>query len=199
MNKCPVCGSESTLEQKQKDFNVVYAGNKIPAKLRYYVCSYCEAELDLEFEKDNEIAIKKAADAARCDSVSATLKRLEKTNSFVELERNLALPPKTLSKWKNKSKFPSAAAAALINLLGVFPWLSYIGMVDYNQVDAYNIALVEVLRKAKDCPENLIFAVSNETYNVLAVAHKNRNKIQKDAIDDIYPVKSGYSTIQYKS
>jgi DNA-binding transcriptional regulator YiaG len=200
MTECPICGAKNTLAKRKNEYTASYGNAAHSVQLDSYECSCCGATLDLDFEEKNELAIKNAMEAARAESVSDSLKHLENVLSFVELERSFALPPKTLSKWKNKSKSPSAAAAALVSLLGVFPWLSYVGMLNYNPKEAYKIAFAAILQKAKENPENFILPLTNEMYNGIALVHQNNQ-----AYNDSYtPLSSKYSenlkssTIEYK-
>lgn len=193
MNVCPICNAKKSLHKKEKDSKVSYNLQHASAKINYYKCSCCGAELELNFEKENELAIKKATERARSNSVSETLKQLEKDFSFVEIERSLFLPPKTLSKWKNQSKTPSAAAAGLVSLLGVFPWLSYVGLVNYNLKESYKIAYTAILKKLKEEPEiyNEITMVTqkNQTYNPESIYIKIPFNIYTENIES--------STVEY--
>ncbi len=193
MNICPICNAKNTLHKKEKNFKVSYNLQNVLAKINYYKCSSCGAELELNFEKENELVIKKATEIARSNSVSETLKQLEKDFSFVEIERSLFLPPKTLSKWKNQSKTPSAAAASLISLLGIFPWLSYVGLVNYNLKESYKIAYTAILKKLKEKPEiyNEITMVTqkNQTYNPESICIETPFNIYTENIES--------STIEY--
>ena len=195
---CPCCGEKGNFKLLEKDFSTVYGQTSIISKLPVQHCGNCGATFDAD-ESVDEIR-KNAFIQARQNSVCKDLERLEQKISFTELERCFYLAPKTLSKWKNKSKSPSAAAAALVSLLGVFPWLSYVGMLNYNPTEAYKVAFAAVLQKAKENPENFILPLTNEMYNGIALIHQN-NQSYNDSYTSIsskYSENLKSSTIDYK-
>ncbi|MBO4859045.1 MAG: hypothetical protein J5527_11090 [Treponema sp.] len=168
LNKtCPVCGSKSALSKENKITKAIYAGTSAEITVPVMVCSCCGAKFDAG--KDTDKLRKQAMVTARNNSVSKTLEELEKTHSFVDIERSLYLPPKTLSKWKNQSKTPSAAAAALVSLLGVFPWLSYVGMANFEPVMAYKIAGAAFFAKATESEKIKAFFSASDNYEVLGL------------------------------
>lgn len=181
MKVCPICGAEGTLLQNTRKYTAEYMNQHVTKELNQYTCSCCGADLDLEFEENNEILMKEAYDTARKDKISSILAEIEKQCSFVELERSFALPPKTLSKWKKQSKNPSAAAAALVSLLSVFPWLSYVGMTNYNTDMAYKIAGTAFFKEMSKNPDNFPFALSNENYSAVGICH-NKQTIYKEKL-----------------
>lgn len=185
LNKtCPICGAKSALSNEIKKSTAVYAGTTAEIEMPVMVCSCCGAKFDVGKESDK--LRKQAMVTARNNSVTKTLEELEKTNSFVDIERSFYLPPKTLSKWKNQSKTPSAAAAALVSLLGVFPWLSYVGMTNFEPVIAYKIAGAAFFAKATESEKIKAFYSFNENYEVLGlvndktVVSNNTNEIMID-------------------
>ena len=196
---CPVCDSKGTLIRKKKYCSSFYGTAKTSKEIEVFECSCCGADFDSD-ELTNEKIRKEVAVNARQQYVSGVLAQLEKEQSFVEIERSFYLAPKTLSKWKNKSKSPSAAAAALVSLVGVFPWLSYVGMLNYNPTEAYKIALAAILQKAKENPENFILPFANEKYDGIALIHQN--SLSYDGSDAVvsnkYSEKLESSTIEYK-
>lgn len=167
--KCPVCGAESAFNKENKKFTATYAGINAVATIPVMVCSCCGAKFDAG--KDADALRKKAMLTARNNSVSKTLEQLEETYSFTEIERSLFLPSKTLSKWKNNSKTPSAAAAALVSLLGVFPWLSYVGMANFDSEMSYKIAGAAFFSKAAESENIKAFYHSSENYEILGLAN----------------------------
>lgn len=168
---CPICGTKNNLVKKQKKVIVKYVRQKELVKRKYYKCLSCGATFELGFEKENEKALKEGLSIIRQKNVSNVLTSLEKELSFVEIERCFGLPPRTLSKWKTGAKFPSAAAANLVNLIGVFPWLSYVAACDYDLNSSYKIAAMALLKKAKE-QGGYVFLSSNDYYNVLTLAAK---------------------------
>ena len=183
-NTCPICGAKSALSKEDKITKAIYAGTTTDFTVPIMVCSCCGAKFDAG--KDTDKLRKQAMVTARNNSVSKTLEDLEKDYSFVDIERSFYLPPKTLSKWKNQSKTPSAAAAALVSLLGVFPWLSYVGMANFEPVMAYKIAGAAFFAKATESEKIKALYSSSDNYEVLGlvsdktVVSKGANKILLD-------------------
>lgn len=166
---CPVCGAASSLQKETLVFTAVYAGTQASEDLPVMVCSHCGAHFDID-KTDDELR-KKAMQSARNNSVSKTLSKLEEEFSFTDIERSFSLPPKTLSKWKTQSKTPSAAAAAFVSLLGVFPWLSYVGMTDYVPDIAYKIAGAAFFRRATEDERIKAFYLSNDIYEAIGLVN----------------------------
>ncbi len=198
LNKtCPICGTKSALSKNEKKFTAMYANIGSEISIPVMICSCCGAKFDIG--KDSDKLRKQAMLTARKDCVTKTLEKLEKTNSFVEIERSLYLPPKTLSKWKNQSKAPSAAAAALVSLLGVFPWLSYVGMANFNPDLAYKIAGAAFFAKATESEKIKAFYSSSDNYEILGlmndktVVSKETDKIM---IPDAYSLGSQTISVQ---
>ncbi len=192
LNKtCPICGAKSALSKNKKIFIAKYANTGTEVTIPVMVCSCCGAKIDLGKETDK--LRKQAMITARNNSVSNTLENLEKTSSFVEIERSLYLPPKTLSKWKNQSKTPSAAAAALVSLLGVFPWLAYVGMTNFNPDMAYKIAGAAFFAKASESEKIKAFYSSSDNYDILGLI--NDKTVVSDKTDEIM-IQDSYSSIQ---
>lgn len=195
--KCPVCGTESSLKEENKLFTAVYAGTRAEVSIPVKVCSCCGAQFDAG--KDTDEQRKKAMLAARNNSVSETLERLEKTTSFTDIERSFYLPPKTLSKWKNQSKTPSAAAAALVNLLGVFPWLSYVGMANFEPETAYKIAGAAFFAKATESEKIKAFYSSSDSYELLGLMKDKTTTTRKETplpIENAYHIVSSTASLQ---
>ncbi|MBQ9538409.1 MAG: hypothetical protein IJU95_03990 [Treponema sp.] len=196
---CPICESKGTLQLKRRKFSAQYGTATVSNEIETVECSCCGANFDND-EILNDALRKETAVNARQQYITNTLEKLEQNISFTELERCFYLAPKTLSKWKNKSKSPSAAAAALVSLLGVFPWLSYVGMLNYNPEEAYKIAFAAVLQKAKENPENFILPLSNEMYNGIALVHQNSQAYNDsyESLSNNYSENLKSSTIEYK-
>ena len=157
--------------KKEKRIKIKYAQKKGLVKRKYDKCLSCGATFELDFEKENEKALKEGLLLIRQNNVSNVLTSLEKEFSFVEIERCFGLPPRTLSKWKTGAKVPSAAAANLISLIGVFPWLSYIAANNYDLDTSYKIADIAFLKRAES-NNRVIFTYSNNNYNVFGFAER---------------------------
>lgn len=184
---CPICGSKSTLMNETKIFRAKYVNTEYCVNLPVTVCSCCGAKFDTG-KKDDELR-KEALITARNNSVSETLSMLE--DSFTDIERSFCLPPKTLSKWKNQTKAPSAAAAALVSLLGVFPWLSYVGMTNYEPTTAYKLAGAAFFNKATEDEKIKAFYASNDNYEILGLVN------DKSVISRTYEAKEVRITDNY--
>lgn len=172
-NICPVCGSENALRVVSKSRKVHFAQEDGFANIKYYVCSNCGSQIALDYEPANEKSVKNALEEARNASVSKNLAKLEKEIPFASIERSFSLPPKTLSKWKNQSKKPSASAAAFVNILALFPWLAYVGFADYNPSESYKIESIAALQLWAQEPEVYPFFAKNENYMTLGVYKSN--------------------------
>lgn len=181
MKNCPICGAKGSFTKGTKVCTAKYNNYSVLKNIEIYSCANCDAELDLENEVKNEAIMKNAYELARKEYVSNKLADLEKNYSFVDIERSFSLPPKTLSKWKNKTKSPSAAAAALVSLIGVFPWLSYIGLADYNEQDAYKIAAASVFNELTKNPDNFPFGYTDDNRLVVGIC-KIKQKVFTDKI-----------------
>lgn len=188
---CPICGGKGTIRRETKDFSAKYALTEYITKVPVDVCSRCGAKFDLGTKSDT--LKKQALVIARNNSVTNTLISLEKDCSFSEIERSFSLPAKTLSKWKNQSKSPSAAAAALVSLLSVFPWLAYVGMADYEPVTAYKLAGAAFFSKAAENDQIKTFMLSNERYDVMGI-YKEKPVTQSYSVQEI-PSSGNYSGV----
>lgn len=144
---CPICGTKNSLKEENFTFEVHYNDEKNYITLPSYNCSNCGANIALDHEKENNIALTKASNQARNNFVSKALKNIEKDYDFTTIECCFALPQRTLSKWKNQSKSPSATAAAFISLLNVFPWLTKVAFCEFDKKKAYGLAYMEILKQ----------------------------------------------------
>lgn len=168
-NDCPFCGTLNSLEKNKRIFTAKYAGETTNTEIEYYKCKNCEEEFFLDLEEESEKKMNKACELARKNSVTNVLSKLDDDSSFVTIERCFGLPPRTLSKWKNQSKNPSATAAAFVNLLGVFPWLTKIAFCNYDSNKAHTIAAYELLQKALENPYVTANFESNDIFRSITI------------------------------
>ncbi|MDY0289877.1 MAG: hypothetical protein RBR15_13710 [Sphaerochaeta sp.] len=128
--KCPVC-SMGELQQEKRVLTLSKYGLSESREVEVSFCPVCEAESYVH-EKEESV---------RRDMVKLLEQRnvrilLEKMaqgkTSFASLERALALPQRTLSKWKQGAINPSEAGIVLVNLLDLMPWLSQVVDNDYD-------------------------------------------------------------------
>jgi hypothetical protein len=180
---CSVCGAKDSLVMETKEFTVRYGATELTKTVPVLKCSCCGARFDLD-NKNDEIR-KEAMLEVRQNSVTENLEKIEKKISLVDLERSFALPSKTLSKWKNKSKVPSAAAAALVNLIGVFPWLSYVAVSDYNPITAYKIAGAAFFKKTLEFPQISISCSSTEFYDSIHLTNPKTFVVNTKTIESV--------------
>lgn len=179
---CPCCGEKKHFKSAVKDISVAYGQINLTSKIPVKRCDNCGAIFD-DDKKSADCIRKETFNLARQKSVCEGLEALNKKIPYSVLERCFSLAPRTLSKWKNMSKSPSASAAALVNLLTVFPWLAYVGMSNYNPSEAYKIAAAAVLQKVKDNPKNFILPLSVEGYSGIALVNTNKTYNEKHMID----------------
>lgn len=173
INTCPICESENTLEQIKVPYNVKIGEGDSSQEIITYRCSNCGFEGDLD--SDNEKIIKKTVSLARQDCVSKILDDFDKDFQFTDIERAFSLPPRTLSKWKNKSKAPSASATALIRLLNVFPWLIYVGMSNFDVKLAHRIA-GKAITKRMLCDSSInCYYLETDSHKVLSVVSSTKS------------------------
>ena len=178
---CPICGKENTLEKVKIPYKVTIGTGESSQDITNYKCANCGFEGDIDFE--NEKIIKKTVSMARQNCVSEILNNFDKSFQLADIERAFSLPPRTLSKWKNKAKSPSASATALVRLLKVFPWLIYIGMCDFNTQIAYRIAGKAITNRIL-CDNNINgFYEESDNYKIIGIISTVNNKNFTDKID----------------
>lgn len=167
-NNCSVCGATNSLKKKVKQMTVQYGNTKLIKELPILECNCCGAKFD---DTNADDIRKKALLEVRQNSVVENLEQIEKDISFTELERCFSLPAKTLSKWKNKSKAPSAAASALISLINIFPWLTSVAMNNYDSQISYNIAGKAFFKKVLQDPKISAFYINNPEYESIGLSN----------------------------
>ena len=176
MKICPICQNKN-LEKQKIQYTARYANSEVSAPVTVTVCPVCQATFDTE--KENNLIKKDLFVKARADSVSQSLSDLEKRISLSDIERAFYLPTKTLSKWKNQSKLPSAAGAALVSLVARFPYLAVIGL-KADDAFAEKVLTSALLQKASTNKDIKIRYNSNSCYNELSIVrNKNNYELEK--------------------
>ena len=119
--ECPVCGSK--MQHKFYD-SVIYCGSLgVNVKLSGYEC--CECGWECGDNKENNKIVKKAKEEASVKCAVDIIKNFkDKKENLSEMERIYSLPVRTLSKWMNHEKKPSAAAVSLLRIISAFPWMT---------------------------------------------------------------------------
>lgn len=176
---CPVCGAKNGLIKTKQTFVAKYGQEKVPTEIEYYRCRYCNEELFLDLEEQSQKAMSEALEKAKKNNVSKILSNLDDTSSFATIERSFGLPPRTLSKWKTQAKTPSATAAAFINLLGVFPWLTKVAFCNYDSKKANTIAAYELLSKALENPFVTANFEINDLFNSITIKDSSKTSTNK--------------------
>lgn len=176
MEMCPICQNKN-LKKKNVQYTATYVHTEKSSPISVTVCPVCQATFDTE--KENDLIKKELFTKARADTVSQNLSNLEKHIPLSQIERVFYLPTKTLSKWKNQSKLPSAAGAALVSLITRFPWLILIGLKSDNEF-ADKVLTSVFLKKASKRKNLKIKYNSNKCYNELTIVrNKNNYKVEK--------------------
>lgn len=134
---CPVCGEKL----KAKDFPtpIKFGNATVTAQLKGYSCESCGWEGGNN--EENDIAMKAAQTEVSLKCAVSALQTLKKEHrSFSEIERNYKLPSRSLSKWMNEDKNPSAAAVALLRIITAYSWLDKSAEVGFESEEAQRIA-----------------------------------------------------------
>jgi len=132
MNKqlCPVCAM-GELQQEKRILTIPKYGLSESREVDVSYCPVCEAETYQNGE--DESVRRDMVRSLELRNVRIVLGKMAREKiSFASLERALALPQRTLSKWKQGATKPSEAGIVLVNLLNLMPWLSQVVDNDYD-------------------------------------------------------------------
>lgn len=179
LSSCPVCGNKTQMlcmPYKAKVGDGVGISEVITCSCPE--CGFCTSDFN-ENEKSKEEALK----LARLDCISKDISSLEGKYSFSEIERAFGLPQRTLSKYKNKTKNPSASAVALMRLLHVFPWLVLVASTGYSQPLAYKIVTKALEKKAKGNGVSIDMMYAENDSKVGFAIISDKNTIKRESID----------------
>lgn len=143
LKKCPICGK--SLTESKMNYSIT-VGSSTEEDLVICVkcdnCGFCTSDFE-ENESIKASVLKKAQSACAV----AAIESLKDKYSLSEIELAMGLPLRTLSKYKNQTKNPSASAVALLQLLQTFPWLVVVAEEKFNQDTAYEIAEVALEKR----------------------------------------------------
>ena len=193
---CPLCGGNDLVKDKQIRSVLEPFGGKKEIETVNYICNTCGFNGD--FLKENEKALQSCIDELKIQAVKNILQDFLSNNySFSAIERALEIPQRTLSKWKNSSKKPSAAVLSLLKYLHLFPWLIEVAeqKYDYSSAqrihikDAFN-TIVGQMAFSKGDSKGL---ESTATFDYLRVQIKSTSSIEQT--DDNYK-DYGFSLIE---
>lgn len=133
---CPICLSTGTLEKSMIPHTVRKGHFSKEIRIVNYKCSSCEEEGDFFLENDEKIK-EVISELDQKIAIESLEKLEEKKIKFSNIERAFSIPARTLSKWKNKNKKPSAAAISLLRLVNLYPWL--IEVAENNFDEKYSV------------------------------------------------------------
>lgn len=143
LKECPVCGKKLT--ESKKKHSVTIGSCTAEDDVTFVKCGCCGFSTSdfKENEKTKEAVLKKA----QSDCIANAIENLKEKYSLSEIELALGLPLRTLSKYKNRTKNPSASAVALLQLLQTFPWLVVVAEEKFDKETAYEIAKIAIEKK----------------------------------------------------
>ncbi len=143
---CPVCGSEEiTKVENSIKINEPFA-DELTVQTPWYRCETCSSDGD--FFGENDLIIRAAKEAALIEGVKNILDDIRSANvSFASVERALGLAQRTLTKWHSSVSKPSAAAVALLRMIGTFPWLLQVGDSKYDHRTSTEIFLANAVHR----------------------------------------------------
>lgn len=169
LQKCPICGKKLT--ESRMNYSVTVGSSTeedLVTSVKCDNCGFCTSDFE-ENEPIKADVLKKAQSACAV----AAIESLKEKYSLSEIELAMGLPLRTLSKYKNQTKNPSASAVALLQLLQTFPWLVVVAEEKFNQDSAYEIA---------------------------EIALEKRNpakKTQREKHEELFPYNCRYSPLNY--
>jgi len=118
--RCPLCGSQDVATtERVAEYNAPM-GPSVPYRFVENECKACgEAGDFLAVNDANIVEARKQSSVSMVGDVLERLLRLGRSNAYVE--RALALPSRTLARWKAGEC--SAAGSTLLRLVATYPWL----------------------------------------------------------------------------
>lgn len=136
MTVCPCCGAIMNAEYRSYPVSVGLGTSTY--KYSVNVCPECSYEEDSD---DINSKMNIAVNDALSDCAHKVLSIFRQNNkNFSDIERNFYLPSRTISKWYNGSKNPSAAAVSLLRIINAFPWIEKAADVGFETEKAQEIA-----------------------------------------------------------
>lgn len=125
---CPACGStQVTTTTESRSLTVPFA-KKTTFTTIVHTCKNCRESGD--FTGDNETKIAEAEQIASREAIENILTALKhKNRTLAYIERALRLPQRTINRWKNGEC--SSAVAALLRVIGTYPWVIEVADNDF--------------------------------------------------------------------
>ncbi|MCK9171587.1 MAG: hypothetical protein M0P01_14345 [Treponema sp.] len=164
---CPQCGKKTVFKEASVLMPIKVGKGSTDINLHYYDCSECGCSLDLDHSNDS--IMKKGLDSAMQNCAHTILEEFSAKKNFSELERLFLLPCHTLSKWKNGSKKPSAAAVMLLRLIDLLPWLEDAAEEKLEPEAVNSIATKYYIERFNNCNRTISYFVSgNHTHTFTA-------------------------------
>lgn len=181
---CPICGTHSLeLTEKNKNIKYPYAG-EAKIKIKEYYCPNCDIAGDFFYENDDKI--NNAINTLKSKSVNNIIAYFNENKvSMTAIERILSIPFRTLSRWKNNTSKPSAAAIALFKYLRTFPWLLDVADHDFDDIFSKNMHLFSAMQMCSETGTNSsadIYSDSNTLY-IQMQFKKSTEQISSDMHD----------------
>ena len=131
---CPVCGSSAVESEIKATEHVFPGGGHFSVDEVLNRCSACGEEGD--FAGVNDKRVDKALEIFRKGFSSDLIQKLATRNiSMAWIERCLALPQRTLHRWKNGSC--TASDLALLRIIDTFPWILDVAKQGFSPRAAY--------------------------------------------------------------
>lgn len=119
---CPICGENQFNKIESNHSLSDPFGGEIHFVTHELECLSCGEKGD--FFNENESLILNAQQELKSRAAKNIIDEFSNANiNFSNIERSLSLPQRTLTKWRNESTKPSAAAVALLKFIKTFPWL----------------------------------------------------------------------------
>lgn len=167
--KCPCCGSEMRLNSSSYPISIGYGNVQFTYNVN--VCDKCGYEIE---DKNNEKLMKEAVNKSLYESSEVILSRFKQNNvSFSDIERNFYLPYRTISKWYNKSKIPSASAIELLRIISAFPWMIKAAELGLESEAAQNYARNYYYNEFSDENHKILYHKRGNTKYYLAIVNNN--------------------------
>jgi len=117
---CPSCGSTNISVTKSPRTFSAPMGPAMPIEFETDTCNECGESGD--FEKHNDEVIRDAEQRSAAASVESLFEMIAGHGcSMAYMERSLALPPRTLARWKAGGT--SASGLALLRIVATYPWV----------------------------------------------------------------------------
>ncbi len=137
-NICTYCGNGSVdVKEYEMEISEIYSESRT-VKLKELHCTSCGFS---EEHVDNDLILNKEFAILKRKSIINIIESLNSDGySNAAMERVLALPARTIARWKNdQSISPSAAAFTLMKIVRTFPWVLEVAGSKFDEESANKI------------------------------------------------------------